>query len=141
MKCRYVNDWGDPCEDEALDFGWCPFHLKQMYGPVETGARTVKDDICKHGNRVGWHDGEQYHCDACDDAPSTQQVGGDHYKDMVIQPSEFIYKNKLNWLQGNSIKYICRHNRKHGAQDIDKAIHYLQLLKEWEYERDGSESD
>lgn len=65
---------------------------------------------------------------------SDKQVGGDHYKDMPIQPSEFIYKNKLNWLQGNAIKYICRHNRKHGSQDLDKAIHYLELLKEWEYE-------
>ena len=62
------------------------------------------------------------------------QVGGNHYKDMVIQPSEFIYKNNLNWLQGNAIKYICRHSEKGGKQDIDKAIHYLELLKEWGYE-------
>lgn len=65
------------------------------------------------------------------DRPSNGQVGGDHYKDMLIQPSEFIYKNKLDWLQGNAIKYICRHNLKGGEEDIDKAIHYLNLLKEW----------
>jgi hypothetical protein len=67
---------------------------------------------------------------------STLQVGGDHYKDMPIQPSEFIHKNGLNWLEGNAIKYICRHARKNGKRDIDKAIHYLELLKEWEYETD-----
>lgn len=67
--------------------------------------------------------------------PSEIQVGGDHYKHMAIQPSEFIYKNKLNWLQGNAIKYICRHSSKHGEADLDKAIHYLNLLKEWEYEK------
>ena len=62
------------------------------------------------------------------------QVGGKHYKSMAIQPSEFIYRNELNWLEGNAIKYICRHARKHGRGDIDKAIHYLELLKEWHYD-------
>lgn len=65
---------------------------------------------------------------------SRKQVGGDHYKDMAIQPSEFIYKNNLNWLQGNAIKYICRHHNKGGKQDLDKAIHYIELLREWGYE-------
>ena len=86
---------------------------------------------CKHGYNLTnvWNP-----CPTCFPKPSKKQVGGDHYKDMAIQPSEFIYRNELNWLQGNAIKYICRHNRKHGGQDIDKAIHYLELLKEWEYE-------
>ena len=52
---------------------------------------------------------------------------------MAIQPGEFIYKNKLNWFQGNAIKYICRYSSKGGEQDLDKAIHYLELLKEEEY--------
>ena len=65
--------------------------------------------------------------------PSDRQVGGSHYKDMAIEPSEFIHRNNIGWLEGNAIKYICRHSRKHGAMDIDKAIHYLELLKEWQY--------
>ncbi len=52
---------------------------------------------------------------------------------MAIQPGEFIYKNNLNWFEGNAVKYICRHRMKNGEQDIDKAIHYLELLKEEEY--------
>ena len=66
---------------------------------------------------------------------SEKQIGGDHYKTMAIQPSEFIHKNRLSWCEGNAIKYICRHAQKNGVQDIDKAIHYLELLKEWEYEK------
>jgi len=62
------------------------------------------------------------------------QVGGSHYRECAIQPSEFIYKNDLSWLEGNAIKYICRHHLKGGASDIDKAIHYLKLLKEWKYD-------
>ena len=70
--------------------------------------------------------------------PSERQVGGDHYKDMVIEPSEFIYRNNLNWLVGNAIKYLCRYNNKHGENDLDKAIHYIELLKEWEYSSRGA---
>ena len=68
------------------------------------------------------------------DKASDTQVGGDHYRSLPIQPSEFIHKNNLGWLEGNAIKYICRHNIKGGEGDIDKAIHYLNLLKEWEYD-------
>jgi hypothetical protein len=61
------------------------------------------------------------------------QVGGNHYKKMVIQPAEFINKNKLLFAEGNAIKYICRHSSKGGIQDIDKAIHYLEMVKERDY--------
>ena len=66
---------------------------------------------------------------------SDLQIGGDHYKRMAIQPSEFITKNNLSWCEGNAVKYICRHNLKGGEEDLDKAIHFLQLLKEWTYEK------
>ena len=68
------------------------------------------------------------------DRASDTQVGGSHYRTLSIQPSEFIHRNGLGWLEGNAIKYICRHNLKGGEQDLDKAIHYLNLLNEWEYE-------
>ena len=62
-----------------------------------------------------------------------KQVGGDHYKKMTIQPAEFINKNKLLFAEGNAIKYICRHSEKGGIQDVDKAIHYLEMVKERDY--------
>jgi len=68
---------------------------------------------------------------------SDKQVGGSHYATMPIQPSEFIYVNGLNWLQGNAIKYVCRHARKGGAEDLEKAKHYIDLLMEWEYNTDA----
>ena len=62
-----------------------------------------------------------------------RQVGStQHYKDFKIQPIEFITANKLSFIQGNVIKYICRYNKKNGKEDIDKAIHYCELLKELE---------
>ena len=66
------------------------------------------------------------------------QVSGNHYKDMAIQPVEFIYKNKMDYLSGNVIKYISRHKSKNGAEDVKKAIHYCQLILLMEY---GNETE
>tara|TARA_R110000822_G_scaffold257038_1_gene382704 strand:+ start:152 stop:475 length:324 start_codon:yes stop_codon:yes gene_type:complete len=62
------------------------------------------------------------------------QVGGDHYKGCGIQPVEYIHANNLGYLEGNVIKYITRHRTKgEGRKDIEKAIHYAQLILELEY--------
>ena len=65
--------------------------------------------------------------------PLETQVGGSHYKEFKIQPVEFIHANKLDFLQGNIIKYTMRHKKKNGKQDLLKARHYLDLLIELEY--------
>jgi len=66
--------------------------------------------------------------DIFDDAfPQSRQVGGRHYKDMVIQPYEFISKNDLSFFQGNVVKYVCRYQRKGGIEDLKKIVHYCQL--------------
>lgn len=56
------------------------------------------------------------------------QVGGDHYKTMSIQPIEYILANDLGFIEGNIIKYTTRWKQKGGKQDIEKVIHYAQLL-------------
>jgi hypothetical protein len=62
------------------------------------------------------------------------QVGGDHYKGCAIQPVEYIAANDLNYFEGNIVKYITRHRRKgSGREDIEKVIHYAQLMLELEY--------
>jgi hypothetical protein len=63
----------------------------------------------------------------------SKQVGGNHYADMAIQPVEFIVLNEMGFLEGNIIKYVCRHQDKNGAEDIKKAIHYCELLLEIKY--------
>jgi len=52
---------------------------------------------------------------------------------MAIQPSEFINKNKLQFAEGNAIKYICRHASKGEAQDLEKAKHYIDMIIERDY--------
>ena len=62
-----------------------------------------------------------------------RQVDGDHYKGMIIQPAHFINENKLLFAEGNAIKYICRHHLKGKKKDIEKAIHYLEMILERDY--------
>jgi Protein of unknwon function (DUF3310) len=61
------------------------------------------------------------------------QEGGDHYRRYPIQPVEYTVKNGLGFLAGNVIKYVTRYKDKGGAEDIRKAIHYLNLILEFEY--------
>ena len=64
---------------------------------------------------------------------SEKQIGGDHYKDRVIQPIDYIVKNNLDFLEGNVVKYITRHKTKNGIEDIRKVIHYAELILEKKY--------
>lgn len=65
-----------------------------------------------------------------DECARGKQVGGKHYTDMAIQPLDFILANELGYCEANVLKYICRHRVKNGKQDIEKAIHYLELILE-----------
>lgn len=58
------------------------------------------------------------------------QVGGNHYKSMAIQPTEYITKNELGYIEGNIVKYISRYKSKNGLEDLKKARHYLDMLIE-----------
>ena len=62
------------------------------------------------------------------------QEGGSHYKDFAIQPIEYIIKNSIPYPEGNVIKYVSRHSKKNGIEDIKKAIHYLKLIAELQYD-------
>tara|TARA_B100000029_G_scaffold246824_1_gene243761 strand:+ start:3384 stop:3632 length:249 start_codon:yes stop_codon:yes gene_type:complete len=62
-----------------------------------------------------------------------KQVDGNHYKSFKIEPAEFINENKLPFAEGNAIKYICRHSVKGKQKDIEKAIHYLEMIMERDY--------
>ena len=69
------------------------------------------------------------------------QVGGDHYKNMTILPTEYLMANNLNWCEGNAVKYVTRHRVKgEGLQDLLKARHYINLLIELEYGESIDES-
>jgi len=60
-----------------------------------------------------------------------KQIGGKHYKEYKIQPIEFIVANKLDFIQGNIIKYALRKkDGEHPDEKWNKIIHYCELAKE-----------
>jgi hypothetical protein len=69
-----------------------------------------------------------------------KQVGGNHYKHLKIEPTEYAHANDLGFLEGNVVKYVTRHKEKGGAEDLKKAIHYIEMILEWEY-KDKEKTD
>ena len=57
-----------------------------------------------------------------------------HYFRFKIEPITFIMQNDIPYAEGNAIKYICRHQKKGKRKDIEKAIHYLEMILERDYE-------
>ena len=53
-----------------------------------------------------------------------------HYVDMKISPLEFIEANQevLTWCTSNVIKYVGRHQRKNGLEDLKKVVLLLNHL-------------
>jgi hypothetical protein len=65
------------------------------------------------------------------------QVGGDHYSKLKIQPMQYSMANKLDACQHTAIKYITRFRDKGTpVADLDKAIHCLEMLKQFESDGD-----
>jgi hypothetical protein len=64
-----------------------------------------------------------------------KQVGGTHYQGTKVQHVEFCQLNRIPWCESAAIKYILRHRLKNGREDVEKAIHYVQLLVAMDYAR------
>jgi len=60
------------------------------------------------------------------------QVGGDHYKNLAIQPMEYSMANRLDACQHTIVKYVTRFRDKGGIADLEKARHTLDMLIDFE---------
>ena len=108
------ESWTNPEEDR----GWSrESHEQYMY------RRKKEEDLLKGTYKYEY------------DNATDKQIGGSHYKDCVIQPVEYIIKNKLDFLEGNVVKYITRHKTKGQEEDIRKVIHYCELILQHKYEK------
>ena len=65
-----------------------------------------------------------------------KQIGGTHYQKFKIQPSKFVIENELLYPEGCVIKYILRHRLKGKKQDLEKAIHFIEMIIERDYPKD-----
>jgi hypothetical protein len=57
-----------------------------------------------------------------------KQVGGNHYKETTLQPWDVISAWSLDPWLANVVKYVQRHQRKNGKEDLEKAVHYLEYV-------------
>jgi hypothetical protein len=60
------------------------------------------------------------------------QVSGSHYKELKIQPVEYIHANNIPFCEASVIKYVTRWKSKGGIADLQKAKHFIDLLIELE---------
>lgn len=60
----------------------------------------------------------------------SQQIGGDHYKNLAIQPAEYCFRNNIGKLEGDVVAYVTRWKSKNGVEDLEKARHTLDILIE-----------
>lgn len=64
-----------------------------------------------------------------------RQVGGDHYRKSktALQHWDVVASLEWDYFQGNITKYVDRHRRKGGFEDLMKARHYLDKYMEVAY--------
>lgn len=65
----------------------------------------------------------------------SEQVGGDHYKRMAVQPWDVVdtwpLEQRIGFYRGNALKYIMRLGDKDApADNAGKAAHYCRKLVE-----------
>jgi hypothetical protein len=53
-----------------------------------------------------------------------------HYNQGKIEVSDFIIDQKMNFLEGNIVKYVSRYKTKNGLEDLKKCKWYLNKLIE-----------
>ena len=68
-----------------------------------------------------------------------ENVSPDYYARYDIEPVSFIMRNQIPFAEGSVIKYVLRHDMKGGVEDIDKAIRYLEMIKEEKYSAKSQE--
>jgi len=67
--------------------------------------------------------------------PSLRQVGGDHYKNLKVQPWDVVdtwpIEQQIGYYRGGALKYIMRMgNKDESIQEVGKGLHYLEKLIE-----------
>ena len=68
-----------------------------------------------------------------------ENVSPDYYARYDIEPVSFIMRNQIPFAEGSVIKYVLRHDMKGGVEDINKAIRYLEMIKEEKYSAKSQE--
>lgn len=55
---------------------------------------------------------------------NAHQVGGTHYKADGLQHWDLVWRARMGYFPAQITRYICRHIKKNGEEDVRKALHY-----------------
>lgn len=134
VKCINAKDYSGGRLD-ALTEGGIYEVLDQTDGFASTGGKFfIKDDR----GVERWYFKQRFVVEAIEETPEapadpsafSAQVGGSHYKDMAIQPLEYIMANGIPFAEGNVIKYLSRWRKKNGLQDLEKGLDMMTKIVE-----------
>lgn len=94
-------------------------HASEVLQSLTKEMAEEEPDTCAEGSPKG-------------ENPLERQPGGSHYKDLKIQPIEYIHANRLGFLEGDIVKRITRlwmkGDRRHALQDLRKIQHECDLI-------------
>lgn len=139
---QYMNEGGETFTLHQNDLSDCPFftdkcgtkvamgwdQLRPMpLGSLDDATPEEWDAVVIHDPFRGNKPSDPY---AAPSIAESKQVGGEHYRKKGIQPWNIIDANDLDFYEGNALKYLLRYKEKGGVIDLDKAIHYIEKIKE-----------
>lgn len=96
---------------------------KDIVGCDQEPRKHLLHSGVSKGERYQWHTKDEY----CEPLPVPPTI----ITEVVdIDPYDVIDAWELDFYEGSALVYLAKHS---SAKDLDKAIHYLQLLKERKY--------
>lgn len=102
--CLSARHWDDDI-NIVKHYGYYPVTIDQFKEFYPMSDTSIKSDENVHNN-----------------------VHPTHYTNKGIQPIDYIEANKLDFNEGNVIKYVTRYKDKNGLEDLKKAKFYLERL-------------
>jgi hypothetical protein len=134
--CRHCRRENPYPYGECLYCGKYEDGIEQRHGASEIPLWKCAKCFCFNSTK-------RWHCSNCGaekpkredwDKPKDDPINQPrHYASFEVEPVEFVARNGLDFLRGNAIKYLCRAFLKGGAEDLKKALRYVQMALEHHY--------
>jgi hypothetical protein len=135
LSFSILEDGKTITSDFTFDKNW-----KILTYPVSLKLRPTAKELCDAKNDL--LDAKKYNSGGLvpdhqskKENPLDVQIGGQHYKDLKIQPVEYMHANNMGYIEGAIVKYISRYKNKGGIEDLKKIKHFVDLLIKLEYKQ------
>ena len=127
------GEWDD-YQDKYRNLSWGEYKQMKQWNVEE---RMAQPQANQDSNNRAYPANKKYSF-AESYAKQLENYTDPKYYDFEIEPWDFIHANKLDFAQGNVIKYICRYKNKNGIEDLKKAKQYIEMLIDKELKHDSN---